>query len=528
MLFLDAAETMVDQADLAEFYNTMGSDFVKMRENGELIDVVLVIEGNKIPCHRLILASKCEYFRAMFSHGQQENASREIKISGISYTAGAALVDYFYRGKLEVNLDSAVGLLVASNMLLLDDVNYTVEDFLAHHVDASNCVDWMKLAHVHCLPSSDQNLLYYAYYNVIQHFEKLSRSDLGSVNWSDMWAIMNPHNWEDFYLYYSNKHVAKFRLVQAWANANENNKQYFPKLVQRVNLLAVSYNFFFNTVYLEKLMHTGDCQRILDKAKQHMLHLEKMAPVVVIFEISNESGDFELWMMHKNSWEEIPDVPCILEQCAACAVPGGFVITGGYDETTNVDDVHMYHSGSKTWEALPSMMIARKKHRAAFLSGALYVVGGSDAKGRPTTFVERYDFETGCWCYVVDMPARRLLPLVEVVDDELYVFGGSDRCTDRNSVYKFSPSKNQWEQKSNLLTTLVNLQSSTVVGSDVYFVGGIFGLNMRYDTVADKFTSLMESVHAHDQGTAVEWNGDVLLLGALYIFIYSFHFYCHL
>jgi hypothetical protein len=56
----------------------MVAEFNLMRKTGELTDVILVFEGKRIPCHRIVLASQCDYFRAMFRSGLKESSAQEI------------------------------------------------------------------------------------------------------------------------------------------------------------------------------------------------------------------------------------------------------------------------------------------------------------------------------------------------------------------------------------------------------------------------------------------------------------------
>jgi hypothetical protein len=69
----------------------MQKDYAKMVGNSELADVVLVVEGERFPAHRVMLAARNEYFRGMFRSGMQggrsEGGVQEIELGGMS--AGA-------------------------------------------------------------------------------------------------------------------------------------------------------------------------------------------------------------------------------------------------------------------------------------------------------------------------------------------------------------------------------------------------------------------------------------------------------
>ena len=51
-------------------------DYIKILEDETLTDVVLVVEGERFPAHRVILAARSEYFRGMFLSGIQGGCDR--------------------------------------------------------------------------------------------------------------------------------------------------------------------------------------------------------------------------------------------------------------------------------------------------------------------------------------------------------------------------------------------------------------------------------------------------------------------
>jgi hypothetical protein len=56
----------VDYTDVAHF-RALGQSMNCFRENDELCDVTLLVEGQKIRAHKIILAAASPYFKAMFT-----------------------------------------------------------------------------------------------------------------------------------------------------------------------------------------------------------------------------------------------------------------------------------------------------------------------------------------------------------------------------------------------------------------------------------------------------------------------------
>ncbi|XP_046452754.1 BTB/POZ domain-containing protein 9-like isoform X2 [Daphnia pulex] len=61
-------------------------------------DITLVVENQRIPAHKIILASRSEYFRALLFGGLLESQKSEIELKGISAAAFHALLKYVYTG----------------------------------------------------------------------------------------------------------------------------------------------------------------------------------------------------------------------------------------------------------------------------------------------------------------------------------------------------------------------------------------------------------------------------------------------
>ncbi|XP_078575785.1 kelch repeat and BTB domain-containing protein 8-like [Branchiostoma floridae x Branchiostoma japonicum] len=105
----------------------------KLREQAELTDVVLEVEGRSFSCHRAVLASCSPYFRTMFTSGYAEAKQENINIQGVSEVALATILDYAYTGCLQTEPDQVQALMSAARLL-------------QDHLDVSNCADVLMYA----------------------------------------------------------------------------------------------------------------------------------------------------------------------------------------------------------------------------------------------------------------------------------------------------------------------------------------------------------------------------------------------
>ncbi|ELT97985.1 hypothetical protein CAPTEDRAFT_134985 [Capitella teleta] len=165
----------------------MLESFCNMRAATELVDVILVFKNVKIPCHKVVLAGTCNYFRAMFVTEMKESRSAEVQMSDISADIGLTLVNYLYSGSIEITEQNAQALLAACNMLLLVDVKNNIAEFLSRQICNSNCVPLLNLARFYELES----LRKAAHKFLTKHWKDLiDTNDLGELKEVDFLYIV--------------------------------------------------------------------------------------------------------------------------------------------------------------------------------------------------------------------------------------------------------------------------------------------------------------------------------------------------
>lgn len=82
-------------------------------------DVKILCQDRVFKCHRLVLATTCEYFDVMFSAGYKEKSLEEIRLHDIDCTTFEEVLRFAYQGDVVINDDNVYSLLCASDMLRL-------------------------------------------------------------------------------------------------------------------------------------------------------------------------------------------------------------------------------------------------------------------------------------------------------------------------------------------------------------------------------------------------------------------------
>ena len=84
--------------------NHLSDHLSKLYLSDEYSDVLLILGDNhRIPAHKVILAARSEYFRALLFGGMRESSQQEVKLVDTPYTAFKHLLKYVYSGNLSLH-----------------------------------------------------------------------------------------------------------------------------------------------------------------------------------------------------------------------------------------------------------------------------------------------------------------------------------------------------------------------------------------------------------------------------------------
>lgn len=81
-----------------------------------LPDMTFLVEGERVQAHRIILGSRCKYFKDLLSNEQEENVEKEFPISFTTLSAFRATVRYIYTGKVKLRGSGVEGVMAILNL----------------------------------------------------------------------------------------------------------------------------------------------------------------------------------------------------------------------------------------------------------------------------------------------------------------------------------------------------------------------------------------------------------------------------
>eukprot|EP01130_Rhizamoeba_saxonica_P008860 TRINITY_DN358_c0_g1_i3.p1 TRINITY_DN358_c0_g1~~TRINITY_DN358_c0_g1_i3.p1 ORF type:complete len:269 (-),score=48.67 TRINITY_DN358_c0_g1_i3:77-883(-) len=163
---------------------TVESDYVKMVNNKFLSDVQFLVEGKTLYAHKIVLASRCEYFANLYRSGMKDSDASEITISDFSYECFSQFLNFIYTGKCEIyNIPLASELMCAADYYKLDALKAQCEMILCKAVNYENvCAIWEISCQYNAfqLRQIAQNYVaeHYEYVKESQGFQELHRDRL--------------------------------------------------------------------------------------------------------------------------------------------------------------------------------------------------------------------------------------------------------------------------------------------------------------------------------------------------------------
>lgn len=209
-------------------------------------DVTFIVENEKLPAHRVILAARSEYFRALLYGGLSETNQDEIHLK-IPLKAFKALLKYIYSGNMslaqmkEENILDTLGL---ANQYGFTDLEIAISDYLRQVLSLNNVcaiLDAAKLFGLEGLTNVCHSFLDRNAGEILQHetFKNLSQDSICSLLLRD--SFFAPE-------------VQIFQAVYDWCKCNE----------EAANVEEVVSKVRFSLMTLEQLLHVVRPSGILD------------------------------------------------------------------------------------------------------------------------------------------------------------------------------------------------------------------------------------------------------------------------
>jgi BTB/POZ domain-containing protein 9 len=237
----------------------LSSQSGSLYQSREFTDVTFVVEKEKFKAHRVMLAARSDYFRALLFGGMREtNPANEIEITDCSSTAFDALLGYIYTGKMflgEHRPEIVLELLSLAHKYGFLALESAIQGYLKAILDVKNVCQIFDLSAFFqlrdlfssCLDFLDQNA-----------GEVLSTDSFAMLSKNSIIEIIKRDS-------FCAPEVQIFCAVTDWINTNDDIKDNdIQDVLREVRLTLISLNELFHTVRPTKFL---DADAILDAIK---------------------------------------------------------------------------------------------------------------------------------------------------------------------------------------------------------------------------------------------------------------------
>jgi len=138
-------ESSTTQAGQSLSNSCLSSDYLQLLESAANSDVTFLVQGERIQAHKLVLSTRCQYFRRMFESNTQEGLINEVRVTDISPDVFRGLLRFLYSDALPKDFpEIALDLLVAADKYGVEKLKWICESDAPLNFD--NVVEALHLA----------------------------------------------------------------------------------------------------------------------------------------------------------------------------------------------------------------------------------------------------------------------------------------------------------------------------------------------------------------------------------------------
>jgi N-acetylneuraminic acid mutarotase len=217
------------------------------------------------------------------------------------------------------------------------------------------------------------------------------------------------------------------------------------------------------------------------------------------------------------SWTSMAPMPTARGGLGVAVLNGKIYAIGGFNGDLSLNTNEEYNPVTNQWDTKTPMPTARSGFAIAVYGGKIYAIGGTVGNGYVANN-EAYDPITNTWETKASMPTPRADLCANIVNDKIYLIGGKKYSsttpfygeTNINEVY--DPATDTWTTKTPIPTAVLGY-ASAVVNDKIYVIGGspqpislgstiMVDLNQVYDTQTDKWSTVAQLPSVASYGAA--------------------------
>jgi len=516
-----------------------------MRREGRFTDIHLLAGGKQFPAHRAVLCACSPYFDRMFQPGFVEQSNNQVELKDFDSETLSSLLDYMYKSKITITEDNAQDILIGANLLLLYNVKEAAGEVLSQLIDDNSVLDIRNIGSMFSCRDVESR----AHNYMLERFEYVCKAP--QFLKLDAAEVLKYLQLDDVIV---KSEESIFYCVTGWIDHNvQERKKHFDYLIDAVRFPLVSdhsLNLFLNeNEYVKSSSHAQKLIKDSIKLKaetnisrpigEHKSLIPQYRGSNQLLFLQCNCTNTSDWMktppvlydFKKNSWSSLtcPNAPCREDSSYVFHSGSIYCIAGGetlpQESGSNAfqiqlnGDVYTFSLEEKVWTLHSKLNLPRKRQQCVVLEDVLYVLGGSSPT-TPTNSVEILHLGNGSkeWKEGPAMLNKRVSHGAVELNGCIYVIGGWNGQGVVKSVEKFNPKQGTWQEISKY--TDIRMKSGVAaLDGKLYVVGGCLQtLETCYkaevfDPEINKWIELPPTKHARTNPVLVPYKGKLYVFG---------------
>ncbi|XP_076821400.1 uncharacterized protein LOC143468228 [Clavelina lepadiformis] len=476
--------------------------FDVFRRSKQLCDLVILVGGHEIHCHRVVVGAASSAIFDELSRGEQEvgpvaRIPLDVALPGLLPDAVDILVDYMYTSKLSMSSHQLMAVYRASLQLGVERVTPLCRRYIMNDLDVDQCVQIRRLAQ----SNRDFELRQYVDEFIEENFESVASStELLSLPRIKMEVVVSPNTSITNLLSVNTRDGMLCTIALSWLCGviQQKGGNYMEELIEQIQ-----------RVPLEDLNNApsslSNCNWRQDEHKAEngarnngsfsSIRLSRSSSMDSLN--SSESGESSghIRCCPEGEWKVIASTQsqgtehmialcCLGDLLCALSIrlPSTSLQNGDLANLEQNGFQHNFQSSSASSSTSCSSSIgsvnavaplhqARCAAGVAQLNGKLLIAGGFN-QSECLDSVESFDAVANRWSMITRMNEKRARFAVGVLRGHLYAVGGSSGSHDQMSVERYDPNKDVWNHVQPLLTSC-SAAGVAVLNDRLYCVGGV-------------------------------------------------------